>query len=94
MGDIIPLYQGPENRGLPAAAFYLRDFYNKFHAEADLSAYQFRLNDDSIGIVHVDASYNNDDGKIKYDVVSNNADNNFTGNGYYNLKKTREQPDV
>lgn len=93
MGDIIPLFtKDPRIEGLASGRVYLRDFYNKFHAEADLSAYQFRLNDDSIGIVHVDASYNNDDGKIKYDVVSNNAEHNFTGNGYYNLKDSVNSP--
>lgn len=93
MGDFIPLFtKRPRIEGLANGEIYLRDFYNKFNANANLQAEQFRLDDDSIGVVTVNAGYDAESGKISYDVVSDNVAYNFSGNGFYNLKDSVNMP--
>ena len=93
LGDFIPLFtKKPRIEGLAYGNIYLRDFYNKFSAEADITAEQFRLDDDSVGIVQLKAGYINETGKIEYDVKSYNEDYNFIASGYYNLKDSANRP--
>src|SRR5205085_6138437 len=89
MGDFIPLFmKRPRIEGLANGSIYLRDFYNKFNADATIKAEQFRLDDDSIGVVMLDANYNNESGKINFNYKSDNDHYAFIGNGYYNIKDT------
>lgn len=93
MGDFIPLFtKEPRIEGLANGTVYLRDFYNKFNAEANIKAEQFRLDDDSVGTVTVGANYNSESGKINYNVESDNAKYNFTAKGFYNLKDSINMP--
>src|SRR5205814_5268705 len=78
--------------GLANGSVYLRDFYNKFNADATIKAEQFRLDDDSIGVVTLGANYNNESGKINFNYKSENDHYAFNGNGYYNIKDTINTP--
>lgn len=92
-GDIIPLVvQKPLMEGIVNGNIYLRDIYSQFHADADLHLKQFRLNNDSIGLVDVGAKYNSADGKILYNINAN--DLNFIAkiNGSYNTKDSTHNP--
>ena len=93
MGDFIPLFtKEPRIEGLAHGTVYLRDFYNKFNAEAEIKAEQFRLDDDSVGTVIVNTNYNSESGKINYNVESNNVKYDFTAKGFYNLKDSINTP--
>lgn len=93
LSDFVPLFtQKPRIEGMATGNIYLRDFYNKFNASADLNATQFRLNDDSVGIVHVKADYSKEIGKINFDVKSYNQDYNFLASGFYNIKDSANMP--
>ena len=93
MGDFLPLVmKRPRIEGLANGNIYLRDFYNKFHADANIKAEQFRLDDDSIGVVMLGADYNSDIGKINFNYKSDNDHYAFNGSGYYNLKDTTRIP--
>ncbi len=93
LGDFVPLFtKKPRIEGLANGNVYLRDFYNKFNAEAKITAEQFRLDDDSVGIVQLTAGYSKETGKINYDVKSYNENYNFIASGFYNLKDSVNLP--
>lgn len=93
MGDITALFlKNPKLEGLTNGEIRLRDFYGPFNAEANLYTQQFRLNDDSVGIVNIKAGYDSKTGKITYDIISPNKEYNLTADGYFNTKDTTGAP--
>ena len=60
--------------------------YGRQHIiEADIKAEQFRLDNDSIGVVNVQGKYNSKDGKIIFNASSLNDAYSFLANGKYSL---------
>lgn len=93
LGDIVPLFASePRMEGLANGSIYLRDFYNKFKADGSLKVNEFRLDDDSIGIVNLTSAYNSENGKISFGIQSENERYNFSGDGYYNLRDSTNVP--
>lgn len=93
LSDIMPLLlQNPVIEGVANGEIYLRDFYGKFKVEADLKASQFRLDDDSIGLVGIKGKYNSDNGRVSFDVLSNNDKYVFSADGIYNIKDSTGTP--
>lgn len=93
LGDIIPLLIAkPLIEGIASGNIYLRDIYTQFHADADLHIAQFRLNNDSIGLVDVGGKYNSADGRIAYKVNANNLNFVINADGVYNLKDSTKNP--
>lgn len=93
IGDFTPLFTThPKMEGVANGSVYLRDFYNKFSADANLQADQFRLDDDSVGVVNITANYNNETGKVSFGAKSNNENYVFDINGYYNTKDSLHTP--
>jgi hypothetical protein len=78
--------------GVANGDVYLRDIYTKLRAEAQLQLSQFRLNNDSIGIVAITGKYDADDGKIGFKVNADNVNFVMDANGYYNLKDSTNSP--
>jgi len=60
--------------------------------DGDLTASQFRLNNDSVGIVKLKSTYNSVNGKVQWNVLSENEKYNFISNGYYNTKDSADAP--
>jgi len=93
IGDFTPLFTTrPKMEGVANGNVYLRDFYNKFSMDADIQADQFRLDDDSVGMVKVTANYNAETGKVNYSAKSNNDNYVFDIGGYYNTKDSLHSP--
>ncbi|MGI8951781.1 MAG: translocation/assembly module TamB domain-containing protein [Chitinophagaceae bacterium] len=93
MGDFTPMItKQPTLEGLINGNIFLRDFYGAFKMEADLKAEQFRLNDDSVGIVTIKGLYDYATGKINYEALSNNKTYNFSAKGNYNLNDSTGSP--
>ncbi|MCA6486432.1 MAG: translocation/assembly module TamB domain-containing protein [Chitinophagaceae bacterium] len=87
LGDLSSLFfQDPRIEGITSGNIYLNDFFQRFHADAQLTAEQFRLNDDSVGQVNISASYDQQTGKIPFSVSSPNPNYRFDASGNYNLK--------
>jgi hypothetical protein len=87
LGDLSSVFfKDPRIEGITSGNIYLNDFFRSFHAEAQLTAEQFRLNDDSVGQVNINASYDQQRGTIPFSVNSPNPNYRFTANGSYNLK--------
>ncbi len=93
LGDILPLVIArPVMEGIAGGDIYLHNIYTQFNADAQLHIQQFRLNDDSIGIVDVGAKYNKADGKILYNVKANDLNFVMNADGLYNLNDSLNNP--
>ena len=93
MGDFTSLVTtSPRLEGLANGVVYLRDFYSRFNAKTDLLIEQFRLDDDSVGIVKLNADYNSTTGKISFKGNADNEDYKFDLDGYYNIKDSTNTP--
>ena len=87
MGDLASLFfKNPRLEGITTGSIVLNDFFGQFHASADLKAEQFRLDDDSIGLVTIKANYNSKTGDIPFTIESPNEGYKFVAKGSYNLK--------
>jgi autotransporter translocation and assembly factor TamB len=56
-----------------------------FKIDADLKAHQFRLDNDSVGLVNLQGNYNSATGKIGFNAEATNELYNFLVNGSYDL---------
>lgn len=93
LGDVLPFFMTrPKLEGLANGNIYLRDFYGSFHADADIRAEQFRMDDDSVGIVNIKADYTNATGKANYQILSENDKYNFSAEGFYLTKDSTGSP--
>ena len=89
IGDFTPIFtKEPRMEGIANGEVYLSDFYGNFRAEADIRAEQFRVNNDSIGVVNANAAYNIASGNIDFAARSDNEAYNFDVNGGVNIKDT------
>jgi hypothetical protein len=70
----------------------MSDFFGKFKIDADLKADQFRIDNDSVGLVNIKGNYNSLNGKIGFNVVSTNDLYNFIADGSYDLKDSLGTP--
>ena len=93
LGDFAPLFvKKPLLEGVANGEIQLRDFYGKFKVNAKLDATQFRMDDDSIGLVHINAGYNKETGKVDFSVKSDNDKYVFNIDGYYNGSDSTDIP--
>jgi translocation-and-assembly-module (TAM) inner membrane subunit TamB-like protein len=93
IGDIFPLFiVRPTMEGIANGDVYLRDIYTKFTADAHLQLSQFRLNNDSIGLVFITSNYDKDNGKIVFNVKADDENFVMNANGSYNLKDSITAP--
>ncbi|MBV9987964.1 MAG: translocation/assembly module TamB domain-containing protein, partial [Chitinophagaceae bacterium] len=89
MGDLTSLlFKNPRFEGVTSGNIVLNDFFGDFHASADLKAEQFRMDDDSIGLVNIKATYNAKTGEIPFTIQSPNEGYKFNAKGSYNAKDT------
>ena len=93
IGDITPLFiTNPLLEGIANGNVYLRDIYTKLNADGQIRLSQFRLNNDSIGIVDLSTKYNAEQGKIIFGIKANNQNFVLNSDGYYNLKDSLNKP--
>ncbi len=93
IGDITPLFvTNPLLEGVANGHVYLRDIYTNLNADGQIRLTQFRLNNDSIGIVDLSTKYNAEEGKIIFGIKANNQNFVLNSNGYYNLRDSTNKP--
>ncbi|MCW3111649.1 MAG: hypothetical protein JWR18_45 [Segetibacter sp.] len=93
IGDFAPLLTtDPRLEGLASGQVIMRDFFGKFKIDADLKAEQFRLDNDSVGVVGIKGTYNSSNGKIGFNVTSDNELYKFAADGSYDLADTTGIP--
>ncbi len=88
LGDFTSLLHinDPKFEGIASGNIKLNDFFGNFYADASIKAEQFRMDDDSLGLVNIKANYDSKTGNVNYDVVSPNEKYNFTAKGSYRTK--------
>lgn len=93
VGDISSLFfKNPRMEGVATGEIVLRDFFGKFHADAQIKTEQFRMDEDSVGLVNITAAYNNESGEIPFTVKSENEGYHLNAKGSYNVKDSIENP--
>lgn len=86
MSDFMPLVvQNPKMDGIANGTVRMQDFFGQFNLIGNLRAEQFRLNEDSIGIVNVNANFDKKTQLVKYKIDSDNDKYHFNINGDYNI---------
>ena len=86
IGDFAPfLTRDPRLEGLASGNVIMSDFFGKFKIDVNLKADQFRLDNDSVGLVNINGNYNSLNGKIGFNVKSTNELYNFIVDGSYDL---------
>ncbi len=89
LGDLTSLFIKDQRlEGVASGSIKLTDIINNITANADLRVEEFRLDKDSIGLVKINAEYNNKTGVIPFKIVSPNEGYNFSAEGSYNIKDT------
>lgn len=87
LGDLTQLFfKDPRLEGQTSGNITLSNFYGDFKADAKLKAEQFRFNEDSVGIVTINAGYDAKTGIANWDIASPNESYNFGSTGTYNTK--------
>jgi len=93
LGDITSLFfKEPKLEGSASGSIHLHDFYGKFKISSELKVEQFRLDDDSIGLVTVKGGYDLSSGIVPFSVQSENKGYNFSANGFYSTKDSSNSP--
>ncbi len=89
LGDLTSLFfKDPRLQGITSGTVNLTDITGQFHAAADLKAEQFRMDDDSIGLVNIKAGFDSKTGKIPFTIESPNEGYHFSAGGSYDIKDT------
>jgi hypothetical protein len=90
LGDLSSLFfKDPRLEGITSGTVTLYDVTGKsFHATTDLKAEQFRLDDDSIGLVNIKADFDSKTGAIPFTIESPNDGYRFSAKGNYDTKDT------
>jgi hypothetical protein len=93
IGDFTPLItKTPRLEGIANGNVHMRDFFGKFKIDAVLQTEQFRLDDDSVGVVLLKGNYNSATGLAGFDVVSDNEKYKVIAKGSYNTKDSTGTP--
>ncbi len=93
LGDLSSLFfKNPRLEGVTSGNVTMNNVLGDFMASADLKTEQFRLDDDSIGLVNIQAQYNSKTGAIPFSVQSPNQGYRFTAKGSYDTKDTTGRP--
>lgn len=87
IGDFTPLItHKPRLEGIANGNVYLRDFFDTFKMDTEIKLSQFRLDNDSVGVVTLKGDFNKDPGKVNFEVHSENETYHLSGKGSYNTK--------
>ncbi len=93
LGDILPLVvASPRMEGNANGTVRLMNFYGPFKMEAKLKADHFRLENDSVGVVNIDADFLGSNKTISYYISSDNETYDVDIQGRYRLMDTTGMP--
>lgn len=93
LGDLTSLFfKDPRLEGVTSGAIHLNDLTGRFNASAELMAEQFRMDNDSIGLVRITAGYDDKTGRIPFTVQSPNSGYRFSAKGTYHTRDSTDKP--
>lgn len=92
LGDVTSLFmKSPQFEGLTNGNIKLSNFFGDFNAESNIKTEQFRIDNDSIGLVNATANYNAKSGIIDFKATSPNKNYSFNTEGHYDTKDSTGQ---
>ncbi|WP_447641047.1 MULTISPECIES: translocation/assembly module TamB domain-containing protein [Chitinophagaceae] len=95
MSDFMPLVvQNPKMDGIANGTIRMQDFFGQFNIIGNIDAEQFRLNDDSIGVVHVNGNFDKKTQLVTYKINSDNERYHFNIDGTYDIANTEAPLDA
>lgn len=87
LGDITSVFfKDPRLEGITSGTIELNDLTGHFNARTELMSEQFRIDNDSVGLVRITASYDGKTGKIPFTIQSPNDGYRFSAKGQYDSK--------
>ncbi len=93
LGDFIHFVtKDPKMQGLVSGEVVVVDIFDQLHADARLTATEFRLDNDSIGLVNILANYSKRTGKVNYTIVSPNEPYNLSIEGFFDTYDSTGSP--
>jgi len=93
IGDITNLViQKPRFEGLANGNITLKNLFNGLKADARINTSQLRVDNDSIGLVNINAGYDAKTGNLPFSVISDNKDYTINASGYYKIIDSTHQP--
>jgi hypothetical protein len=93
LGDVTNLFiKKPKLEGTVNGNIQLKDLFGNFTAEAHLKAEQLTIDNDFVGLVNIESTYNNHNRLLNFNVTSPNKDFDFIAKGNYDLKDSSEKP--
>ncbi|MFN5333820.1 MAG: translocation/assembly module TamB domain-containing protein, partial [Bacteroidota bacterium] len=88
LGEILPFFlKDPIIEGTTTGRIDISDPFGKLYADVKLTSERFRINDDSIGLVPLQLTYNQSNKTFKYTINSENQKHIFNIKGYTNITK-------
>ncbi|MBU6157893.1 MAG: translocation/assembly module TamB domain-containing protein [Bacteroidetes bacterium] len=88
IGELLPyFFEDPEIAGSTTGRIDIIDPFGQTNMEVKLSTDKLRINDDSIGLVPMDATYSKITGDIRYRIESDNLGHAFKIKGTTNIAK-------
>ena len=95
LGDITKLFFSyPKLEGITNGKVQLKNILKDFEMNAGLNLEQFAFNSDSIGIMHLNASYVTSKGIVPFDFTAPNTTYNLSAKGAYDIKDTTNPLDA
>lgn len=96
IGDFTPFFTKDYRlEGLLTGSVEVSDLFGNLHVDIKADANQFRLDDDSLGSLHINSNYTKSTGKINAGIISNNEHYNFDMNAVINvLDSAKENIDL
>ncbi|QES90180.1 translocation/assembly module TamB domain-containing protein [Rhizosphaericola mali] len=93
IGDFAPLVlKNPKLDGIANGEVVMHNFFGQFNIDANIKAEEFKLNDDSVGIVNIKGHFNPKSKLVNYTVNSDNEKYHFGIHGDYNTSDTAQSP--
>lgn len=89
--DIMPYFlKDPRLEGVVTGQVDILNPFGKMQIEANISAEEFRFNNDSIGVVQLKGNFSEETGDINTEIISDNPLNEFFSSGKINIKDPKK----
>lgn len=93
LGDFIHFVtKDPKMQGIVSGEVVIMDIFDQLNADAKLTATEFRLDDDSIGLVNILANYSKRTGKVNFTLQSPNEPYNLAIEGLFDTYDSTGSP--
>src|SRR5690606_5049550 len=92
IGDFMPfVVKEPRMEGIVSGTVTIEDAFRNMYVSSELTAEQFRLENDSIGMITITGAWDDRNKKATYEAISNNKNYKFSIAGSYDIVDSLRQ---